>query len=513
VQIVRAIPESTDPFGELKSYVGFTDDDTAVLRAFFPQVEPKVQWLVDRFYDAIERNPRAVLVLQDRAQIERLKGTLKRWLRELHQGPHDDAYYQKRLLIGRVHVKVGLPQEFVFTAMNLLRTDLHVIATDSVSASESHRVVAALARIMDIELAIMISTFMSAHEQRELEQFREIIVTHLPDSVFLLDGSLRVVAPSRAESHLVSSSEITGRLFTDVLSPELIEAARLSERVPRAAMLGDTIVLPRVQVDHDGERRWFKIRIIPVEHSLARVFLHIEDLTDAIESEARIQRQERLTHLGTMAASVAHEIRNPLAGISSTIQVISNTLAESDRRREPLDKVRQQVMRLGDLVGDLLSFARPIQVDLKISELAAIARQAAAQVAAGNHPLATITGTGRALVDQNLLSQALLNLIQNAWQAGAENVVVEVADGSVAVVDDGPGMSPETAARVFDAFFTTKTRGTGLGLPVARKTIEAMGGTITISESALGGAGFLIRLMPGHGGEGVSSTRNGSPAT
>lgn len=510
MQNPRLIPDSTDPFGELKSYVGFSDDDTAALRAFFPHVEPKLQWLVDRFYAAIERNPRAVMVLEDRAQIERLKGTLKSWLTVLHQGPHDDAYYQRRLVIGRVHVKVGLPQEFVFTAMNLLRTDLHFIATETIPHIESKNVVAALARIMDIELAIMISTFMSAHEQKELEQFREIIVAHLPDSVFLLDGSLRVVAPSRAEERLVTSEAIVGRLFTDVLSPELVEAARLSERVPRAASQGDTIVLPRVQVDRGEQRRWFKIRIIPVEHSLARVFLHVEDLTDAIESEARIQRQERLTHLGTMAASVAHEIRNPLAGISSTIQVISNTLGEADRRREPLDKVRQQVMRLGDLVGDLLSFARPIQVDLKVADLAATARQAALQVAADNHPLATVTGSGKALVDQTLLSQALLNLIQNAWQAGAKDVVVEIADGSVAVVDNGPGMSPETAARVFDAFFTTKTRGTGLGLPVARKVVEAMGGTIVICESSLGGAGFLIRLMPGHGVEGGSSTMDAS---
>lgn len=490
------IPVSADPFGELKAYVGFTDDDTARLRAFLPHVVPRLDWLVDRFYAAIERNPRAVLVLEDRAQIERLKGTLKRWLTELHQGPHDDAYYQKRLVIGRVHVKVRLPQEFVFTAMNLLRTDLHDIATECLGSDVDRALLASLARIMDIELAIMISTFMDVHEQKELEELREIIVSHLPSGVFLLDGSLRVVAPTESEAHLVRGDALVGHHFTEVLARELVVAAELDERVPRAAREGDTIVLPRVEVVRDGQPRWLKVRIVPVEHSLARVFLHIEDLTEAIESEARIQRQERLSHLGTMAASVAHEIRNPLAGISSTIQVISGTLEPSDRRREPLDKVRQQVMRLGDLVGDLLSFARPIQVDLKSADLAPIARQAATQVEAAAFPLATVRGAGRALVDPTLLSQALLNVVQNAWQAGASSVVVEVADGAITVTDDGPGIPDDVAGRIFDAFFTTKTRGTGLGLPVARKVVEAMGGTITVGRAPKGtGARFAFRLV------------------
>jgi signal transduction histidine kinase len=87
-----------------------------------------------------------------------------------------------------------------------------------------------------------------------------------------------------------------------------------------------------------------------------------------------------------------------------------------------------------------------------------------------------------------------LNLVQNAWQAGAKSVVVRVRAGGVDVDDDGPGIPVEERDRVFEPFFTTKVRGTGLGLPIARKMIQAMRGTLELGASASGGASFRARL-------------------
>ena len=109
---------------------------------------------------------------------------------------------------------------------------------------------------------------------------------------------------------------------------------------------------------------------------------------------------------------------------------------------------------------------------------------------------AVLEGAGRAHADGALLGQVILNLVQNAWQAGAKNVVVRIEDGRVLVLDDGPGVPAEHRTQVFEPFFTTKTRGTGLGLSIAKKIIEAMGGSLTLTTSPLGGAAFEAKLAP-----------------
>ena len=193
--------------------------------------------------------------------------------------------------------------------------------------------------------------------------------------------------------------------------------------------------------------------------------------------------------LAMMAASVAHEIRNPLAGISGTVQVVQGTLPPDDKRSIALQKVQEHIVRLGGLVGDLLSFSRPITVHPRPLDVLVIA-----QAAATSEPLVKVAGHGTAQGDAALLTQVLLHLVQNAVQAGAKEILVLIEGTRVRVVDDGPGVTDEVRERVFEPFYTTKTRGTGLGLPIARKIVEAMGGTLTVCTSPLGGAGFEMNL-------------------
>src|SRR4051812_39513910 len=119
------------PFDELKAYVGFDDADTARLQTLLPFVTPHLRALSDRFYEKILDFPAAAAVFADLAQVERLRGSLGRWVDSLPPGPHDHAYPQHRLAIGRVHVRVKLPSQYMFTAMNGLRSDLDDIAARS----------------------------------------------------------------------------------------------------------------------------------------------------------------------------------------------------------------------------------------------------------------------------------------------------------------------------------------------------------------------------------------------
>ncbi len=488
---------SEDRFAELKRYTGFSVQDEALLRALHPFVMPVVRPIVDRFYALVQEFPDAMAVFKDAGQAERLKGSLTKWIDQLLLGPWDDAYYAQRLRIGNVHVRVGLPSQYMFTAMNRLMTDLHAIANDYLHDVD---VCGALRRIADIELAIMLGTYLDAREKQGQESLRDLLISHLPTTVLLVDAERRVVTSTSPWNELFPGQALEGRPLIEALHPAVVEQSRLEHHLSRAVATEREIVIPRVDVQLGGQPHTLRVAIIPLKHPFAEALIHLEDLTETLATEARAKQAEHLAQLGTMAASVAHEIRNPLAGISGTVQVIAATLPVDDDRRHALSRVQRQIGRLGVLVGDLLNFARPMTAQFQPVDLFAIAEMAVKDAgASGEARLATVEGKGAAIADNALLSQVLLNLVQNAWQAGAQHVTLRVSPGAIDVVDDGPGISAAHRGTVFEPFFTTKVRGTGLGLPVARKMLEAMRGTLELTSTSTvppTGTTFAVRVPP-----------------
>ncbi|MGB5808952.1 MAG: protoglobin domain-containing protein [Polyangiales bacterium] len=149
------------PFlAHLREYVGLDDASAACLLRVAPRLRPHFESIVTEFYDAILADPNAKAVLKDEAQVERLRVSMMDWLNTLVGGSYDEAYFQKRAKIGRVHVKVGLEQRYMLAAMNILRTGLHgalaATATKSARDFDGHR---AIDQICDIELAIMLETY------------------------------------------------------------------------------------------------------------------------------------------------------------------------------------------------------------------------------------------------------------------------------------------------------------------------------------------------------------------
>jgi signal transduction histidine kinase len=481
------------PFLELKAYVGFTEEDGARLLRLRDHVMPHAPAIADRFYDRVLQFDDARAVFADLAQVNRLKVTLQKWIDQLLSGPWDDAYYALRRKIGQTHVRVRLPSQYMFTAMNRLMEEVHIIAHDTFP-TECRAYGESLRRITDIELAIMLSTYIEEREQRGLEDLREILISNLPMTVLLLDSSARVVSATSPQNDLFTQRELSGVPIDKALRPEIAAATDLRAQLARAIASKREIVVPRVEAEIDGMRRTLRMSIVPLEHALANALVHVEDQTETVTFEARVRNAEHLARLGTLAASVAHEIRNPLAGISGTVQFIAASLGADDERTAALVKVQEQIARLGALVGDLLSFSRPVMAQARHIEIAPMVQFVVQQAAASEGSAATVEGEGRAHADAALLGEVLLNLVQNAWQAGAKKVVVAISNGRVRVYDDGPGIPPENRERIFEPFFTTKVRGTGLGLPMARKLIEAMRGTLQLGRSPLGGAAFDIRL-------------------
>jgi len=217
-----------------------------------------------------------------------------------------------------------------------------------------------------------------------------------------------------------------------------------------------------------------------------------------------LKRMERMATLGELATAVAHEIKNPLAGISGAIQVLREDLPENDPRREIITDVLQEVERLDRTVRDLLSFAKPQKpqkLDTDIKELLKKTLNLVKLKAEKQNVKIKISVEDIVInVDPQQLQQVLLNLILNALQAmptgGEINISVFTKDGfcNIIVQDTGEGIPPEDLPNLFRPFYTTRGRGTGLGLSISKNIIEAHGGTIEVESRQGEGTKFIVRL-------------------
>jgi PAS domain S-box-containing protein len=247
----------------------------------------------------------------------------------------------------------------------------------------------------------------------------------------------------------------------------------------------------------DGCFYWVDTTIVPFldGRGKPRQYLSIRsDITARKHAEAQLRQQSALTNLGQLAAVVAHEVRNPLAGLRASLQVLDGRLAQPGNR----DIIAAMIQRIDDLnekVEDLLLYARPKAPRLQAVDVGALAREVAvsARIATGNASAPIdVRGGATAYADADMLRAALLNLTMNACQAGGDEAVdIEVAaEGRIcriAVHDRGPGIPPDVRDRVFEPFFTTRAGGTGLGLAIVKRLLELQDGGIALHDRPGGG--------------------------
>lgn len=251
----------------------------------------------------------------------------------------------------------------------------------------------------------------------------------------------------------------------------------------------------------------FPVRLSVGELSIegARKFTGIlHDLTDRVQMEQRLREQTALTRLGEMAAIVAHEVKNPLAGIRGAIQVIGGSLPAGSRNAAVVKEIVARIDALNDLMKDLLLFARPPQLRLGPVDIVSLMRLVAEIVRQDStlrEVRIDVSGSAPAIIaDAELLKIVVHNLLLNGAHAmqgrGSIQMSVTSANGEcqIAIADSGPGISPEVREKLFTPFFTTKARGTGLGLSTAKRLMEAHGGSIAIDCPSSGGTVVTLRL-------------------
>jgi len=258
----------------------------------------------------------------------------------------------------------------------------------------------------------------------------------------------------------------------------------------------------------DGTFYWVDTTIVPFldNGGKPRQYLAIRsDITQRKVAEARLREQEALTQLGQLAAVVAHEVRNPLAGLRGSLQILESRLPSGMREREIIAPMIQRIDGLGKTVEDILLFARPQPPRRRAVALRAVVSEAAASARAADFAQVIVGGEDAVVqADPEMLRAVMLNLVLNACQAsGGQPVEIEtIVDGAecrIEVRDRGPGISDDIRDKIFDPFFTTKSSGTGLGLPIVKRLLEAQGGHVRLRPRDGGGTVAVVSL-PGSRG-------------
>lgn len=345
---------------------------------------------------------------------------------------------------------------------------------------------------------------------RESEQRFQTLLTSLDDVVWsatLDTGELLYINAAAERLYGRPASEL-GRhvdVFLRYVHPDYRD--KVTDKLCLLRASGRTeMEYPIIRAD--GETRWVHDRriVITDERGRAqRIGGVLSDITELKRLHETMIRSRHLAELGELGASVAHEIRNPLAGISGALQVIRSGLPPTDGRREALDEALEQVSRVEQSVQQLLLYARPWEPKLSREGLRAWLRGACAAIRtrralSGCEVIVEDGPEIEALFDPTLIEQVLDNVIQNAIQAMPEGgrILIRATEAgslaSVEVRDYGTGIPEADLARVFEPFFTTKARGTGLGLSICRRILEAHGGAIRVMNCDDGGVRVVLEL-------------------
>ena len=229
--------------------------------------------------------------------------------------------------------------------------------------------------------------------------------------------------------------------------------------------------------------------------------------------EEGLRRSQKLESVGQLAAGIAHEINNPINSIVMTAETdlaIPERLAQPERMREDLEVIVREAERCGEIIQNVMSFARQEDPERELHDINVLVRQAVelvdkyAQQARAQVTLDLAPGLPWLSVNGTEIEQVLVNLIQNAVEAGGDGLTVHLTthllDGGdrmqITVEDDGPGIPADLQRHVFDPFFTTRRDrgGTGLGLSVVHTIVTEHGGSIDVDERAGGGSVFRLEL-------------------
>jgi PAS domain S-box-containing protein len=341
---------------------------------------------------------------------------------------------------------------------------------------------------------------------RESETRYRLLMEQASDAIWVAgaDGIYLDVNRSACELLGYTREEYLCMHLSRTVMPEELPK---TEQTVASVLAGRTVVTERRMRHKDGSTVMAELSARRLDDG--RIVAIARDLTSRIRMEEELRRSQTLSVMGALVGGVAHEVRNPLFGISATLDALeAHVEAGQDLDELPqfLQVLRGQLGRLTGLMQDLLDYGRPAAIEPHLQPLGPVVARAASAC----DPLARRCGVEiravlpgglpRFRLDRDRLSQALINLIENAVQHSAEGgaVVVEASrlpdQVEIAVRDSGPGVAPEDLPHLFEPFFSRRAGGTGLGLSIVQRIVEEHGGSVSAANRPEGGACLSVRL-------------------
>ncbi|WP_321370680.1 ATP-binding protein [uncultured Desulfuromusa sp.] len=337
----------------------------------------------------------------------------------------------------------------------------------------------------------------------ELDKMNKTILSHITSGLMLINPDGRIRSFNRA------ATVITGLSLQDVYDQEV---GQMFPGLPIGSM-DVSIPLRRSEgyfIRSSGERLILGYATTPAKGNQGEplgVLVTFQDLTDFKKIEEELKRTDRLAAVGRLAAGMAHEIRNPLASISGSVQLLMEAEHAQEEDLKLMKIVVKEADRLNGLLTDFLGFARPQKLQKQPVNVAAVLNQLTEMLATDlrfkeidivqNYPdECTI------VLDQGQVLQALWDLAVNsveAMQGHGQLVFGTITNPlpAIFVEDSGPGIADEIKERIFEPFFSTKEKGTGLGLASVYSVLDAHGGSVIVDKGTIGGARFTLQFAVG----------------
>ncbi|MCA9550405.1 MAG: PAS domain-containing protein [Myxococcales bacterium] len=348
-----------------------------------------------------------------------------------------------------------------------------------------------------------------AEKESDLEQLQELhaaILRSLPAGLLTVDGDgvVRYVNEAAKSILRVDDERSVGRPLLEVVPAMHGPWSRELER--------PTDRRERFEAEHqrsDGLSIRVGFSFAPLsggERDVPSVIVVFQDVTDIVRLKEAVERAERLATVGKFAAGLAHEVRNPLASMCASIDVLQSALQIPEPMQRLMGNVVREAERLNRLITDFLAFSRPRKLDLKDVDLGELVQ--GVLVMFENDELMQRSKIEqqlplgvRASVDADLVRQVIWNLVKNAGEAMAPQggtlkieTAMEDMQPILRVKDTGPGIAPDRLRRVFDPFYTTKEGGSGLGLAITYSILEAHGAQMGIESSPGEGTTVTVRF-------------------
>ncbi len=344
-------------------------------------------------------------------------------------------------------------------------------------------------------------------------RFMANILQDSADAIVTLDPRDYITSWNRGAETIFgyTSAEVVGKHVSILIPPDLLESRELGTIQEKLWKHGAVRSLQTERMTRDGRRLQVIFTRTAIRDDSGRLVgssAVVKDVTTFRTLERQLADAEHLATMGELSAGLAHEIKNPLAGIKGAIEVIRDTTPPTDAHREILGDVLHEVSRIDRIVRDLLNYAKPRPPALDAIRLAELAQRIIAIVRQSvkgdslsirldvKNELPDFTG------DETQFEQVLLNLLLNAQSAmpeGGEITVRLSHDADEALIrmeveDNGSGMPEEIRRKIFHPFFTTRTDGTGLGLATCLKNVQYHGGTIDVQSEPGRGTKFTIAI-------------------